>query len=102
MTPHIPQELIAAALEYLRDEHESLLQCALVDRSWRYPAQSSLFHTISLGVGVQDGSAPGLVDMPPLGEALNLSRKFLDLLLESPHLALQIQTLNVVTCLPTV
>ncbi|KAF8207892.1 hypothetical protein K438DRAFT_1814545 [Mycena galopus ATCC 62051] len=68
----IPQELIHSALEYLSEDIESLSQCALVGQSWLYPAQSCIFRTISLGVGLQDGLALGLVDMPPLGPTINL------------------------------
>ncbi|KAJ7930588.1 hypothetical protein B0H13DRAFT_2309537 [Mycena leptocephala] len=90
----IPQELIHSALEYLSEDIESLSQCALVGQSWLYPAQSCIFRTISLGVGLQDGLALGLVDMPPLGPTINLYPLFHNLLVNSPHLACHIRTLH--------
>ncbi|KAF8190688.1 hypothetical protein K438DRAFT_1935617 [Mycena galopus ATCC 62051] len=90
----IPQELIHSALEYLSEDIESLSQCALVGQSWLYPAQSCIFRTISLGVGLQDGLALGLVDVPPLGPTINLYPLFHNLLVDSPHLACHIRTLH--------
>ncbi|KAJ7616813.1 hypothetical protein DFH06DRAFT_1145397 [Mycena polygramma] len=78
--PDIQQELIQAILELLAEEDPySLPCCALVNRSWVQPAQSCIFNTISLGVGVQKGFALGLMEVPPLGEATNLYPHFRDL-----------------------
>ncbi|KAJ7454585.1 hypothetical protein B0H11DRAFT_2069107 [Mycena galericulata] len=97
--PHIPQELVSATVGYLTDEQD-LRQCALVCREWQYPAQTFIFQTISLGVGVQDGFAPGLIDMPPLGECdpQGLYSCLHNLLLEAPRIASFIQTLNLGLC----
>jgi hypothetical protein len=93
--PYIPQELVKAFLEFLLEEHpESLHHCALVSRSWLHPAQSCIFSTISLGVGLQDGFALGLVDAPPLSSATNLYQSFSALLATSSHLAGHVRTLN--------
>ncbi|KAJ7670250.1 hypothetical protein B0H17DRAFT_1141956 [Mycena rosella] len=85
MPPHIPWELLEATFE-LTDTPESLSQIAL----------SCLFRhtTISLGVGLQGGFAPGLVALPPLGPVLNRYQLFHDFLVESPHIAPHIRILN--------
>lgn len=95
MAPEIPQELIGAFLECL--DPWDLRCCALVSRSWTPLAQSLIFHTVSLGVGLQQGSASGLVDMPGLMESmddLNDFESFWKLLGSSPHLTHYIRTLN--------
>ncbi|KAJ7682132.1 hypothetical protein DFH06DRAFT_1289742, partial [Mycena polygramma] len=45
-----------------------LFQCALVSQSWLPRTQSRIFDTISLGVGLQNGFANGLVEIPPLAD----------------------------------
>ncbi|KAK7468310.1 hypothetical protein VKT23_002824 [Stygiomarasmius scandens] len=44
----LPQELISLVIQHLRDCISSLRNCALVCRSWRYPAQSLLFDSLCL------------------------------------------------------
>ncbi|KAJ7486551.1 hypothetical protein FB451DRAFT_1167976 [Mycena latifolia] len=92
--PHIPQDLVECTLRYLTDDPEALHQCALVGHLWQQPAQAQIFHTISLGVGLQDGFASGLLELPPLGPVQDLYHSFHDLLAESPHLAPHIRVLN--------
>ncbi|KAJ6568796.1 hypothetical protein B0H19DRAFT_1256509 [Mycena capillaripes] len=96
MIPEIPQELIDAVIDCLTDSTD-LSRCALVSHSWLPCAQSSIFCTISLGVGLQGGLARGLIELPPLGTDLDNFNNFAvlhDLLQRSPHLALYIRTLN--------
>ncbi|KAJ6492590.1 hypothetical protein DFH09DRAFT_1338332 [Mycena vulgaris] len=62
----IDTELVETTLDYLIDDSDSLFQCASVGQLWRHPAQACIFRTISLGVGLQDGFATGLVDLPTL------------------------------------
>ncbi|KAJ7159721.1 hypothetical protein C8R46DRAFT_1224292 [Mycena filopes] len=89
-------ELTDNVLDHLSDEFdlEALSQCALVSQSWRYHAQSAVFRTISLGVGLQGGFGLGILEVPPLGEVLNLFQRFHDVLVASPHLASHVRTLN--------
>ncbi|KAJ7868243.1 hypothetical protein B0H14DRAFT_2572483 [Mycena olivaceomarginata] len=94
MVSEIPQELIDATIDCLTDPQD-LSRCALVGRSWQPPAQSRIFQTVSLGVGIQNGFASGLVpDIPPLGTDFDNFQPFHHLLKGSPHLALYIRTLN--------
>lgn len=93
MLPEFPQELIDEAIDCLTDPGDHL-RCSLVCHSWLPRAQSHIFHTVSLGVGLGGGSAPGLVDIPPLGTNFDNFERFDKLLQGSPHLALHIKTLN--------
>ncbi|KAJ7800221.1 hypothetical protein B0H13DRAFT_2390535 [Mycena leptocephala] len=93
MIPKIPQELIDAIIDYLADP-EDLSRCALVGRSWQSRAQSHIFHTVFLGVGIQGGFASGLVEIPPLGADFDNFRSFRKLVEGSPHLALRIRNLK--------
>jgi hypothetical protein len=93
MIPEIPQELVDATIDCLTDISD-LMHCALVARSWSHRAQSHLFREISLGVGMQGGSALGLVEIPPLGTDFNNFPAFHDLLQRSPHLGGYVRTLN--------
>ncbi|KAJ7863226.1 hypothetical protein B0H13DRAFT_2354289 [Mycena leptocephala] len=128
MPPHIPQELTDDILDWLVEQPKTLSQCSLVCHSWQYRAQSGLFHIIFLGVGLQGGIPCGILDMPLLGEPLDLFNRvlvdvedasgdskvaalwkhgvwriegsscvktFRDLLVDSPHLANHIRTLNI-------
>ncbi|KAJ7602935.1 hypothetical protein DFH06DRAFT_1257881 [Mycena polygramma] len=65
--PEIPQELVDAVIDQITDQTD-IFQCALVSHSWLPRTQSHLFRTISLGVGLQNGFANGLVEIPPLGD----------------------------------
>lgn len=91
----IPQELVDAIIDKLTEETD-IFQCALVSRSWLPRTQSRIFDTISLGVGLQNGFANGLVEIPPLAdeEEHDRFRAFRDLLRRSPHLTQYIHTLN--------
>ncbi|KAJ7037273.1 hypothetical protein C8F04DRAFT_1257191 [Mycena alexandri] len=91
--PPLPQELTDDILDYVLD-HKALSQCALVCHSWQHHAQSGIFRTISLGVGLQGGFGLGIMDVPVLGEVVDLFHAFHDLLVESPHLASHVRTLN--------
>jgi hypothetical protein len=93
MVPEIPQELIDATIDCLTDP-EDLYRCALVSQSWRPRAQSHIFRVVSLGIGLQGGSAPGIMEIPSLGTDFDNFQCFRDLLQGSPHLALHIRTLN--------
>jgi hypothetical protein len=93
MVPEIPQELIDATIDCLTDP-EDLSRCALVGQSWRPRAQSHIFHVVSLGIGIQGGYAPGLVEIPPFGTDFDNFQSFCNLLEGSPHLASYIRTLN--------
>jgi len=47
-TCSFPPELIMLVIQHLSDSVPSLKNCALVCRTWRYPAQCFLFHSLSL------------------------------------------------------
>ncbi|KAJ6479422.1 hypothetical protein C8R47DRAFT_605782 [Mycena vitilis] len=91
MIPEIPQELIDASLGFVTES--DLLQCSLVSHAWLPLAQSRIFHTITLGAGVQGGMASGLMECPPLSDHSTFL-PFHDLLQAAPHLAYHIHRLN--------
>ncbi|KAJ7611351.1 hypothetical protein DFH06DRAFT_1345551 [Mycena polygramma] len=91
MIPEIPQELIDASLDFVTES--DLLQCSLVSHAWLPLAQSRIFHTITLGAGVQGGMASGLMEYPPLCDHSTFW-PFHDLLQAAPHLAYHIHRLN--------
>ena len=61
MIPVAPQKLINATLDCLTDQDH--LRRALVHQFWVSPAQSHIFHTISLGVSVQNGVNTRITDV---------------------------------------
>jgi hypothetical protein len=90
------QELVQAVFEFLLEdiELELLAHCMLVNKSWVYPAQLCIFHTIALGVGLQGGLALRLLEILCLGPIQNLYPVFHELLIKSPHLVSYIRTLH--------
>ncbi|KAF8212977.1 hypothetical protein K438DRAFT_1751389 [Mycena galopus ATCC 62051] len=87
-----PQELIDSFIDCLTDPGD-FLRCSLVAHAWLPRSQSHIFRTVTLGVGVQDGFAHGLVDIPPLGDRFDNFTHFATLLQHSPHLATYVQEL---------
>lgn len=95
----IPPDLIDALIDCL--DPADLPRCALVSQSWTRHAQSIMFRTVSLGVGLQGGSGFGFMDMPPLQrmyterpDDYNDFESFRNILSSSPHLTSHIRTLN--------
>ncbi|KAJ6501123.1 hypothetical protein C8R47DRAFT_258561 [Mycena vitilis] len=87
-----PQELIDSIIDYV--EELDLTQCSLVSSSWLPRAQSRIFCTISLGVGIQGGFPCGLIDIPSSDPADENFTRFRDLLRKSPHLSSYVRGLN--------
>ncbi|KAJ6570932.1 hypothetical protein DFH09DRAFT_1153377 [Mycena vulgaris] len=54
-TPFTIQELVNLCIHFLRDSLRELRACALVSRSWVYPAQSHVFREISIAGGDPGG-----------------------------------------------
>ncbi|KAF8184373.1 hypothetical protein K438DRAFT_1974572 [Mycena galopus ATCC 62051] len=92
MDPGYPQELIDSFINCLTDPGD-FLRCSLVAHAWLPRSQSHIFRTVTLGVGVQDGFAHGLVDIPPLGDRFDNFTHFATLLQHLPHLATYFQEL---------
>ena len=52
--PHLPYDLIATTIDYLRDDNASLLACCLVAKEWVYPTRRHLFTTLRVRARAED------------------------------------------------
>ncbi|KAJ6594252.1 hypothetical protein B0H19DRAFT_1094643 [Mycena capillaripes] len=89
--PIVPTEVAEYIIDFLDgvDDRDTLLSCSLVSRSWVQSSQSHLFHNICLRFRIfWQLKYPGVTGI--------LSHRLDKILVDSPHLAHYIRTLEVV------
>ncbi|KAJ6550235.1 hypothetical protein B0H19DRAFT_1378823 [Mycena capillaripes] len=93
--PFAIQELVDLCIHFLRDSQRDLRACALVSRSWVYPAQSHVFREITIA-----GGDPGGTPLTEWGGHRGGAKPALWLQLQqtletSPHLIPHIRRLSI-------